>query len=287
MTEQAALIGELRHLQRAVGPSGIRAPYKYVVLRWALQRALAGHDRLTRLSDARSELAELLNPVRIAASKPKPADPWFALRNSSWWELQGVPRGATETTVGQLDLAGGLSATVYDLVVADPEFSAQAQTELERLIVEGSRYRHAAIEHRPPARSVSIEIIDLERRGTDRYAAAATEAGQRQRREALLQDEYTTYLVSLGHEVKRQRIVTAGGTELLTDIYDVTDDNLIEVKADTDRATMRLALGQILDYARYITSARKSVLVPAEPEREIMDLFAENGIDVIWPAVAR
>lgn len=63
----------------------------------------------------------------------------------------------------------------------------------------------------------------------------------------------------------------------------VTDDNLIEVKGSVDRFTMRLALGQILDYARYVSPAWKTVLVPSQPEPEILELFDASGVALIWP----
>jgi hypothetical protein len=88
---------------------GKPAPYQYVVLLWAISRARTGTSRLIPFHDVSSDLSKVLAPFAIAKTAPDPAMPWFALRDTGWWELQ-TPSGATGLTdadVRRLDLVAG------------------------------------------------------------------------------------------------------------------------------------------------------------------------------------
>lgn len=110
--------------------------------------------------------------------------------------------------------------------------------------------------------------------------AVVSEPQERRRREAALQQRYCDFLRDAAHTVMRHRIPRDEGSDLATDLFDVTADELIEVKASTDRNTLRLALGQVLDYHRYVNSERKAVLLPSKPERDMMDLFKSFEVRV-------
>ena len=70
---------------------------------------------------------------------------------------------------------------------------------------------------------------------------------------------------------------------LATDLYDVTTDDLIEVKSSIAHETLRLALGQILDYERFISPKLRTLVVPERPAQEMIDLFSTLAIRVAWP----
>jgi hypothetical protein len=117
---------------------GQPAPYPYVVLLWAVSRARSRSERLTPYQEVRDELRELLAPFAIGKTGPDPAMPWFALRNSSWWELQ-MPSGTASTTVtyadvNSLNLPGGLSASIYARVTDDDAFAGAAVDVISRII---------------------------------------------------------------------------------------------------------------------------------------------------------
>jgi hypothetical protein len=124
-----------------------------------------------------------------------------------------------------------------------------------------------------------IQRISIENHKAEDFTAEyrALGAQERQPQEARLQCEYVTYLEAKGHKLSRHQIAS-DGTYLYTDIYDETTDDLIEVKSSTDRVTMRLALGQILDYAELIEPSPtiRTVLVPRQPTRTIIDLVWAN-----------
>jgi hypothetical protein len=97
---------------------GRPAPYQYIVLLWAIARAQSGLPRMVRFSDARDELAQILAPFAVTPTAPDAAMPWIALARSTLWELE-KPSGATSVTesdVKLLNLAGGLSTSVYNRV---------------------------------------------------------------------------------------------------------------------------------------------------------------------------
>lgn len=122
--------------------SGRSAAYKFVVLLWAVKRAKA-QPELIHFSDVRAELAELLAPFAVAKSAPNPADPWVALRGSSWWTLEvseGMDLATAEHQVlsalaSREDLRAGLSESVRHRL-REATWRDEATRVLERRIAE-------------------------------------------------------------------------------------------------------------------------------------------------------
>jgi hypothetical protein len=60
-------------------------------------------------------------------------------------------------------------------------------------------------------------------------------------------------------------------------------DLLIEVKAESSREHVRYAIGQLLDYRRYIEPRPSlALLLPHELDSDLAALPRESNIDVIW-----
>ncbi len=296
---------------------GKAAFYQYVVLLWAISRTSAA--RLTPFSAARESLNGLLAPFALTRSTPDPAMPWIALADSPWWEID-LPdadhrRGLRpRDVVRRFDPEAGLSVEAHALVSEDEKFRQEAVAAIAEI---GSA--HPALDglletlslrvgDETPVRghvasSASVEAVGEDRRSAADLSAACvtsippevctTETFERERpslvvaerRESALQDRYLRFLEAQGHRVCRQMVVLPGeSNRLYTDLFDVTTGELIEVKSDSGRATIRLALGQILDYARHITHTTKAVLVPDEPAADLVDLLQSWGIAVVWEA---
>lgn len=86
-----------------------------------------------------------------------------------------------------------------------------------------------------------------------------------------------------GHRVTGKDILLPGQRNLLrVDLYDVDSSEIIEAKASTERDSVRLALGQILDYARYVHHARRAVLLPKRPAVDLVDLLSGHGVSCIY-----
>jgi hypothetical protein len=270
------LLAELGTLTRA-RYNGMSAPYKLLVLRWAINRALDGQPRIVRLSSVRREIATILSPYRIGTSPPKPSDPWTALGGSSWWEL-------TVTSEGDL---GGLSLPVYELIQENRGFGRRAVGVLDRLIAETPPAQATAPERLTQAEEpvVSVTPLQIERNLVETFARE--QPGREMtalRAEAGLVERYADHLRSKGHVVHRDMIVLRGSERLYTDLYDETDHCLYEAKASTDRMAIRLGLGQILDYRRFLSPRSAALLLSARPEADLCELLAKYDVRVCFPS---
>jgi hypothetical protein len=64
--------------------------------------------------------------------------------------------------------------------------------------------------------------------------------------------------------------------------YDKTTNTLVEAKGSVARAAIRMAIGQLADYARLIDPApNRAILVPQMPRRDLLRLAATANVDVL------
>ncbi|MEU0845496.1 restriction endonuclease [Streptomyces sp. NPDC005962] len=137
-----------------------------------------------------------------------------------------------------------------------------------------------------PSNDDVIEDVEIEQHQTERMTVSSKSKGhEAERREAPLVTKYRDYLAMQGHTVKRKKIIPAGEVRALyTDLYDVTDDALIEAKGSVTREAVRMAIGQLYDYRRYIEPRPSlAVLLPSRPRQDLIDLCNVSGASVIWP----
>ncbi|MFF4542779.1 hypothetical protein ACFY1J_00805 [Streptomyces sp. NPDC001406] len=111
------------------------------------------------------------------------------------------------------------------------------------------------------------------------------------RREAELTQEYKEHLESLGHRVGAFQIRVKGlSSTLRTDLYDATDHTLYEVKGASAREDVRMALGQLLDYSRYVSTKanpstpKRTILLPTQPDADMYDLCRIYEVDIMYRA---
>lgn len=106
------------------------------------------------------------------------------------------------------------------------------------------------------------------------------------RREGMLSAAFQARLKDAGHEVVRQQIIIEGERgSLMTDIYDVTDNVLYELKGRSRRNDVRMAIGQLRDYRRHIkvpAGLRQAILLPTDPGPDLRDLLAAEGIALVY-----
>jgi 5-methylcytosine-specific restriction protein A len=109
------------------------------------------------------------------------------------------------------------------------------------------------------------------------------------RREAELTRTYMAYLKSVGRKTGAFQIKVKGLTSTLkTDLYDATEHVLYEAKGSSAREEVRMALGQILDYSRYVRTEdhpeppKRVILLPAEPDLDMFDLCRSYGVDIVY-----
>lgn len=103
------------------------------------------------------------------------------------------------------------------------------------------------------------------------------------RREAELVLRYQRWSRSNGHRVTGRDILLPGRKKpLRVDVFDLDNSELIEAKASADRDFVRHALGQVLDYARYVPHERRAVLLPERPASDLADLLCSYGVSCIY-----
>lgn len=132
----------------------------------------------------------------------------------------------------------------------------------------------------------SIEV-PIEEQHTERaFVSPNREPYEAERKEHTLVLDLANHLRRLGHEVSRNQLRPPGeGRPILTDLYDATTGTLVEAKATVHRDAIRMALGQLLDYKRFIDGGEPehlAVLVPRQPRTDLCELLSSNGIDVIY-----
>lgn len=127
------------------------------------------------------------------------------------------------------------------------------------------------------------EELPIEASDIERYAAQRPdEPREAVRREAKLVARYVDWLADRGHATCRHRVPVPGGEYLFTDVFDKATHELIEAKASSARTYIRAGLGQVLDYARYLSHESRALLLPVRPQDELIDLLTRYRCSVIW-----
>lgn len=130
--------------------------------------------------------------------------------------------------------------------------------------------------------------VPIEQQQTEvAYVAPSSKPYEAERREQKLVLAFDAYLRDLGHKVIRHRILPPGESRpLLTDLFDATVGTLVEAKGTVERTAIRMAIGQLADYKRFLASDELShlaVLLPRQPRNDLSDLLSRQEIDVIFP----
>jgi hypothetical protein len=134
------------------------------------------------------------------------------------------------------------------------------------------------------ASAPAFSEVPVEVQHQERYPVQRGEPTDAERREASLVQRYRQYLEQRGAEVVRLAIrPDQERRPLYCDLFNKTDQELIEAKGTVTREAIRLALGQLLDYRRFITpTPHLVVLVPARPRSDLLDLLHEHEISTVW-----
>jgi hypothetical protein len=85
--------------------------------------------------------------------------------------------------------------------------------------------------------------------------------------------------------VSRVEIRPGGNAAVLySDLFNTATDELVEAKADCARESVRMAIGQLADYRRFVNEhAACKVLLPTEPSEDLIDLLTREGIGILVP----
>jgi hypothetical protein len=126
--------------------------------------------------------------------------------------------------------------------------------------------------------------VPVEAQHQERYQVQAGEPTEAERREAGLVHRYRQHLEQRGATIVRLAIrPDQERRPLYCDLFNKTDHELIEAKGTVSREAIRLGLGQLLDYRRFVTPTPHMVLlVPMRPRPDLLELLHQYVIKVVW-----
>jgi hypothetical protein len=132
------------------------------------------------------------------------------------------------------------------------------------------------------------EDVEIEQQQTERaFVSPSNEPSEAERREQHLVLDFERFLRQRNHEVTRKRIVPPGEARpLFTDLWDATTGTLVEAKGTVERNSIRMAIGQLADYKRFVQDGKPNhlaVLLPSKPRPDLCELLASQGIELIYP----
>jgi hypothetical protein len=130
-----------------------------------------------------------------------------------------------------------------------------------------------------------VELVPVEERYTERtFIEPSRQPYEAERRESKLVQTFRHYLQSKGYEVQRLQVLPAGEVKpIFSDLYVPEIPLLVEAKGTVERGSIRMALGQLLDYERFVEQARCAILVPSRPRPDIVELVRSAGVELYWP----
>jgi hypothetical protein len=130
-----------------------------------------------------------------------------------------------------------------------------------------------------------VEHVPVEQQWTEKvFVAPSRPEYEAERREQRLVLAFEEQLVRQGHSVDRLKIVPPGEAKpLFCDLIDNTTNTLYEAKGSVERGSIRMAIGQLLDYARFVEPRpRLAALLPSKPRADLLELLASAGVEVVW-----
>ncbi len=134
-----------------------------------------------------------------------------------------------------------------------------------------------------PAPPIASEV-GVEAQNTESYEVSGQSTRTAVRREQPLVIAYKKWMEARGSKIVRFRFRPPNTpAHLYNDVYDSTRGNLIEGKADASRPSIRMAIGQLMDYRRFAPpGAKLAVLTELRPHRDLEALLTSVGIACIW-----
>jgi hypothetical protein len=129
-----------------------------------------------------------------------------------------------------------------------------------------------------------VAEVEVEAHNTESYEVSGQTTRTAVRREQPLVIAYQQYMEAQGCEIVRFRFRPPGTpAHLYSDLYNKTRNHLVEGKADASRPSIRMAIGQLMDYKRFApVGVRLAVLTERRPHRDLEVLLDSVQIACIW-----
>lgn len=128
-----------------------------------------------------------------------------------------------------------------------------------------------------------VADVPLERHLTKQFEVSGFESSSRERREQALVVDFGALLSHAGRSVLRHTYQLPSGGMMACDIFDSDTGVLYEAKSDVSRTSIRMAVGQLLDYRRFEPpGTRLAVLLPKAPSPDSLVYLRSLEIGVVY-----
>ena len=225
------------------------------------------------------ELSRVLNDLTIQPERPdavrfrNPNGVALKLANFAAIDPNYSGRGMTR--------GGKRDSEVWKRYASDEDMLAEVATEIR----EGRKLPSPTAKLDESARP---HIVEVEAQHVEQFQVSIpSQEIESTRREQSLVLKYVYHLSNLGHRVTRHRYSLQGvRPSLVCDLVDETDRVLYEAKGDVRRTSVRMAIGQILDYSRFESpSMRLAILLPRKPAQDLVELIRSVPATAVWRTV--
>lgn len=150
-------------------------------------------------------------------------------------------------------------------------------------VLSGTTLRRTARSTKPPVVNGSVpRFVAIEKKRSYKAIVKARPETVADPAESRLVHDYTEHMASLGDDICRLAVPLPSGTTIQNDIINKTRGALIEAKGITNRANIRTAIGQVFDYRRFWKPKVSGILLPSEPDADLLDLIAGAGLEAVW-----
>lgn len=170
----------------------------------------------------------------------------------------------------------GNAAVYIDPADRENHFSFVATAESQVLVLPDVEL--------PSTEGVQTRVVDIEAGSVHTYTTSGSAPSTSERREHRLVLEYQRYLAAQGHLVTVHEYAwTAEVLRLRCDLFDETTSVLIEAKGTVTRESVRMAIGQLMDYRRFEPDGvGLVVLLPWTPSADLIALIHSVGATPVW-----
>ena len=143
---------------------------------------------------------------------------------------------------------------------------------------------HDASDSLPNLVPAGNSLVEVESLNTEAFVInPSAEPREGARREQKLVLAYKAHLEASGCTVKRNRMRPHGEPKpLFSDVFNQTRNQLVEAKGSVTRECIRMIIGQLADYRRFVSTNDVGALLPERPRKDLEDLLSSQGIATVW-----
>jgi len=135
----------------------------------------------------------------------------------------------------------------------------------------------------------TVHEVDREDSNSEKFFVnPSREPYEAEKVEAILVGEFCEFLRRTeGVEARRLRITPVGEAKpLFCDLYIKSKKLLIEAKGTVERGSIRMAIGQLIDYSRFAEVEHRALLLPSAPRQDLLHLIRTANMGLYYKSEA-